>query len=222
MKSLNVTNMQGAALWTLAHHLGHEWAGGEADRDSIIRDGWDAVTERVTAEMDESHDEQSNARSSLPAGLWPATGHTTGSGRLSWYCRSYGDAVVIEVNRPAPGLMGSNSVVLRLTAEYTPDGWILADFESVPSMIELRHIQALAECLYENPGDFDWHCCCILDQIADADLTARLRPEISAAHAARVAYQKEYQARCDAYLTAEQDRLDKLDALEAEQDRLEA
>ena len=222
MKSLTVTNMQGAALWTLAHHLGHEWAGGESDRDSILADGWDAVSERVNAEMEASHAEQSEARSSLPAGLWPATGHTTGSGRLSWYCRSYGNAVVIEVNRPAPGLRGSNSVVLRLSAEYTPDGWILADFESVPSMIELRHIQALAECLYENPEDFDYHCCCILDQIADADLTARLRPEISAAHAARMAYQAEEQARIDGYRLAEEGRRERLDALDAEQDRLEA
>jgi len=184
MKS-NVTNVQGAALWTLAHHLGHEWAGGEADRDSILRDGWDAVTERVTAEMEASHEEQSDARSSLPAGLWPVAGHTTGTGRLSWYCRSSGDAVVIEVNRPAPGLRGSNSVILRLSALYTPDGWLLSDCESVPSMIELRHIQALSAALY-NSADESYLGDIIL-QIDDANFVDRISPEIDEAQAALLA-----------------------------------
>ena len=152
MKS-NVTNVQGAALWTLAHHLGHEWAGGESDRDSILSDGWDAVAERVNEAMETEHAEQSDARSSLPAGLWPDDRHTTVTGRLSWYCRSSGDAVVIEVNRPAPGLTGSNSVILRLSALYTPDGWLLSDCESVPSMIELRHIQALSMALYNSADE---------------------------------------------------------------------
>ena len=121
MKS-NVTNVQGAALWTLAHHLGHEWAGGESDRDSILRDGWDAVAERVNAAMEAEHAEYSDARSSIPSGIWPARAHTTGTGRLSWYTRDGLDTLIVEVNRPAPGLSGSNSVILRLSALYTPDG----------------------------------------------------------------------------------------------------
>ena len=219
MKS--VTNLQAAAICTLSQNLGHEWAG-YTTAEEMLTDGWDAVSARVNAEMEITRAEYSDARSSLPAGLWPAAAHTTGSGRISWFCRSYGDAIQIEVNRPAPGLRGSNSVVLRLTAQLTEDGWILADFEFVPSMIELRHIQALTECLYENPADFDYFCFSIIDHIGDAGLTARLRPEISAAHAARIAYQAEEQARIDGYRLAEEGRQDRLDALEAEQARLEA
>lgn len=201
----NVSNAQGAALWTLAHNLGHEWAG-YTTAEEMLSDGWDAVAARVNAEMGASYEEYSDARSSLPAGLWPATGHTTGSGRLSWYCRSYGDAVVIEVNRPAPGLSGSNSVVLRLSAQLTPDGWILAGCESIPSMIELRHIQAISYSLYESEDACYVHH--ILGIVDDQDLAERLEPEIVVAQAALLAYQAEEQARIDAYLTAEQDRLE--------------
>jgi hypothetical protein len=190
---MTITNMQGVALWTLANNLGHEWAGSRQDRDAIEADGWDAVCERVNAEMEAAHDEYSDARSSLPAGLWPAVAHTTGSGRLSWYCRSYGEGrslrsvVQIDVCRPAPGLSGGTSVVLRLTAQLTEDGaWILADFESFPSMIELRHIQALSYALYASEDEcYVNH---ILDHIGDAGLNARLRPEIVVAQARLVSY----------------------------------
>ena len=192
MKS-NVTNAQGVALWTLANNLGHEWAGSRQDRDAIESGGWDAVTARVTAEMEASHDEYSDARSSLPAGLWPATAHTTGSGRISWFCRSYGEGrtlrsvVQIDVCRPAPGLRGGTSVVLRLTAQLTEDGaWILADCESFPSMIELRHIQALSYALYASEDEcYILH---ILDHIGDAALRDRLEPEIVVAQERLVSY----------------------------------
>ena len=195
MKS-NVTNVQGAALWTLAHHLGHEWAGGEADRDRILSDGWDAVAERVNAEMETAHESYSDARSSIPYGIWPARAHTTGSGRLSWYTRDGLDTLIIEVNRPAPGLSGSNSVVLRLSALYTTDGWILADCESVPELIELRHIQALSEALYNSADEF--YLGEIILQIDDAAFVDRISPEIDVAQAELLASEAEYQASCDA------------------------
>ena len=195
MKS-NVTNVQGAALWTLAHHLGHEWAGGEADRDRILSDGWDAVAERVNAAMEAEHAEYSDARSSIPYGIWPARAHTTGSGRLSWYTRDGLDTLIIEVNRPAPGLSGSNSVVLRLSAKYTPDGWLLSDCESVPDMIELRHIQALALALYNSADEF--YLGEIILQIDDAAFVDRISPEIDVAQAELLGYEAEYQAQCDA------------------------
>jgi hypothetical protein len=193
MKNEIITNMQGVALWQLANNLGHEWAGSRQDRDAIESGGWDAVTTRVTAEMEASHDEYSDARSSLPVGLWPAVAHTTGSGRLSWYCRSFGEGrtlrsvVQLEVNRPAPGLHGGNSVVLRLSAQLTEDGaWILADFESAPEMIELRHIQALALALYDSEDEC--YVREIVMQIDDAKLHDRLEPEIVAAQERLVSY----------------------------------
>ena len=196
MKS-NVTNVQAAALWTLAHHLGHEWAG-HTTADEMLADGWDAVSQLVTAAMEAEHESYSDARSSLPAGIWPSRAHTTGSGRLSWFCRSYGNAVVIEVNRPAPGLRGSNSVILRLSAQLDDDGeWILADCESVPEMIELRHLQALAYALY-NSAD-EWYLGNIILQIDDATFVDRISPIIAAEQARLLAYEAEYQARCDAY-----------------------
>jgi hypothetical protein len=202
---MTITNMQGVALWTLANNLGHEWAGSRQDRDAIEADGWDAATARVTAGMEASHDEMSESQHSMPAGLWPAVAHTTGSGRLSWYCRSYGEGrslrsvVQIDVCRPAPGLRGGSSVVLRLTAQLTEDGaWILADFESVPELIELRHIQALSYALYASEDEcYVRH---IVDHIGDAALAERLEPEIVVAQERLVAYEAEYQARCDAYM----------------------
>lgn len=187
--------MQGVALWQLANNLGHEWAGSRDDRDAIEADGWDAVTERVTARMEAEHAAYSDARCSLPAGLWPATAHTTGSGRLSWYCRTHyaypaqrsRHVVQIEVNRPAPGLSGSNSVVLRLSAQLNAEGaWIMADFESVPDMIELRHIQALSYTMYASEDEcYLRH---IVDHIASDALRDRLEPEIVAAQERLVAY----------------------------------
>ena len=214
MKNEIITNLQGVALWTLAHNLGHEWAGSCADRDAIEADGWDAVTSRVTAEMEADED----ARSSLPAGIWPARAHTTGSGRISWYTRYGLNTLLIEVNRPAPGLSGSNSVVMRLSAQIDPvDGeWLLTDCESVPSMIELRHLQALAYALY-NSAD-EWYLGNIILAIDDAAFVDRISPIIAAERDRLTVLEAEYQTRCDAYL-AEQDRLG---ALEAEQDRLEA
>jgi len=195
-----ITEIQGAGLWTLAHHLGHEWAGGVGDRDDILSSGWVAVAGWINSQMELSRKEQSNARSSLPAGLWPETSHTTGTGRLSWHCPSYGNAVVIEVNRPAAtGLRGSNIVVLRLSAEYLPEGgWILTDCESVPEMISLRHIQAVAEALYNSVDEEDLSL--ILLEIGDYAMSCRIRQEIEV----------------EQFLHARQE------ALEAEQDRLEA
>ena len=198
-----ITGIQGAGLWTLANHLGHEWAGDEADRDDIWSSGWDAVSGWINAQMEASRKEQSDARSSLPAGIWPDTSHTTGSGRLSWYCRSYGNAVVIEVNRPAAtGLRGSNIVVLRLSAEYLAEGgWMLTDCESVPELIELRHIQAMAEALFGRYNSVDeQYLSLILLEIGDYAMSCRIRQEIEV----------------EQLLQARQE------ALEAEQDRLEA
>lgn len=192
---MTITNMQAAALWTLAHNLGHEWAG-YTDVEEMLTDGWDAVSTGVTVEMEAEHDEYSDARSSLPSGLWPATAHTTGSGRLSWRCRSVENrrVIQIEVNRPAPGLRRSNSVVLRLSAQMDDAGcWILADFESAPDMIELRHLQSLSFALYASEDEcYVRH---ILEQLRDfagygeivggaaaiAALISRLEPEIVAA-----------------------------------------
>ena len=188
----NVTNMQAAALWTLAHHLGHEWAG-YTTAEEMLADGWAAVTARVTAAMETSHAEMSESQHSMPEGLWPATSHVTGSGRLSWFCRSYGegrtlrDVIQISVRRPSPGLHGGNSVVLRLSAQLDDEGgWILTKFESVPSMIELRHLQALSYALYESEDEcYVNH---IVDKIASSALAERLEPEIAVAQERLVAY----------------------------------
>lgn len=176
-----ITNMQGVALWQLAHNLGHEWAGDRDDRDAIKAYGWEYATAAITARMQAENDEFSDARNSLPAGLRPATAHTTGTGRLSWFCRTHDDrrVVQLEVNRPAPGLRGSNSVVLRLSAQQDPanlGAWILADCECVPSMIELRHIQSLSAALYVRADALNLFY--IVEHIGDATLRDRLEPEI--------------------------------------------
>ena len=200
MKNEIITNMQGVALWQLANNLGHEWAGSRQDRDAIESGGWDAVTTRVNAEMEAEHADMSESQHSMPAGLWPSTSHTTGSGRLSWFCRThyaYPDSnsrrvIQLEVTRPAPGLRGGNSVVLRLSAQLNVEGaWILADFESAPEMIELRHIQSLSYALYESEDEcYLRH---ILDKIGDAALAERLEPEIAVAQERIVAYLAEEQ-----------------------------
>ena len=199
-----ITNMQGVALWQLANNLGHEWAGSREDRDAIEAEGWDAVTTSVNAEMETSHEDMSESQHSMPGGLWPATAHTTGSGRLSWFCRTHygarsGDhrhVVQLEVNRPAPGLRGGNSVVLRLSAQLTEDGaWILADFESAPEMIELRHIQSLSYALYASEDEcYVNH---IVEHIGDAALRDRLSPEIAVAQERLVAYGLQGGATCE-------------------------
>jgi hypothetical protein len=87
-------------------------------------------------------------------------------------------------------------------------------------MIELRHIQALSYALYASEDEcYILH---ILDHIGDAALRDRLEPEIVVAQARLVAYQAEEQARIDGYRLAEDGRRERLDALEAEQARLEA
>jgi hypothetical protein len=65
-------------------------------------------------------------------------------------------------------------------------------------MIELRHIQALALALYDSEDEcYVNH---IVEHIGDAALRDRLEPEIVVAQARLVAYEAEYQARCDAYM----------------------
>ena len=206
MKNEIITNMQGVARWTLANNLGHEWAGSRQDRDAIESGGWDAATARVTSEMETSHDEMSESQRSMPAGLWPSTSHTTGSGRLSWFCRTHygarsGDhrhVIQLEVNRPAPGLHGGNSVVLRLSAQLNVEGaWILADFESFPSMIELRHLQALSYALYASEDEL--YVNHIVEHIGDAALAERLELKFAVAQARLVAYLAEEQERLVSY-----------------------
>jgi hypothetical protein len=65
-------------------------------------------------------------------------------------------------------------------------------------MIELRHIQALSAALY-NSADESYLGDIIL-QIDDANFVDRISPEVDEAQAALLAYEAEYQARCDAYL----------------------
>jgi hypothetical protein len=65
-------------------------------------------------------------------------------------------------------------------------------------MIELRHIQALSYALYASEDEcYVNH---IVDQIGDAALAERLEPEIVVAQERLVAYEAEYQERCDAYM----------------------
>lgn len=159
---MKITNETGCALWVLASNHYHDWSK-MTDIPTIRKDGWEVMVDNVNGAMDDYEaDRTANGGHGLPCGLPPLTHHTTGSGRLRWsvgYMPGRTPApetqgIQLEVTRPAPGLYGSSSAVLRLTAqlwlhaEGAGYAWGIAQVEIVHGMVALRHLQAVATALF--------------------------------------------------------------------------
>ena len=77
------------AAWTLASNFGHAWG---AIPEAAIDEGGDALVAGWEAVRAEAHP-------LLPAGIAPALGHVTGSGRIAWTVSP--TETVIEIRRPS-------------------------------------------------------------------------------------------------------------------------
>lgn len=172
---MDITSETAIGLFVLATNHYHDWSK-MTDPLTIATDGWEKMVLDVTEAMD-AYDAERIANNSpgMPCGLPPATSHTTGTGRLSWsvgYKKwatfSYGNQEIhLEVTRPAPGLSGSSSVVMRMAvrADLYTDlliscddrryplpphymDWEILEVELEPAMVKLRHVQAVATALY--------------------------------------------------------------------------
>ena len=158
---MKITNETGVSLWILASNHYHDWSK-MTDIPTILANGWDVMSKDVTESLDAYDAERvASGSAGMPPGLYPATSHTTGTGRLSWsvgYIPGRTPApetqgLRLEVTRPAPGLPGSASAVLRLAAQlqlYEGDdyAWGIAQVELVHDMVALRHLQAVATALF--------------------------------------------------------------------------
>ena len=159
---MKITNETGVSLWILASNHYHDWSK-MTDIPTILANGWDVMSKDVTESLDAYDAERvASGSAGMPPGLYPATSHTTGTGRLSWsvgYMPGRTPApetqgIRLEVTRPAPGLPGSASAVLRLAAqlqlyeEGADYAWGIVRVELQPDMVALRHLQAVATALF--------------------------------------------------------------------------
>ncbi len=195
---MKITNETGCALWVLAANHYHDWSK-MTDIPTIRRDGWEKMTEDVTDAMNAYEaDRAANGGHGLPCGLPPATSHTTGTGRLKWYVdymtgrtpSPETQGLRLEVTRPAPGLFGSSSAVMRvavrlwLHAEGPGYAWTIEAVEIVKGMVELRHLQAVATALFGECQTADIRS--LLTEIdgLDGPFTERIEAEMVAEAAA--------------------------------------
>ena len=193
---MKITNETGCALWVVASNHYHDWSK-MTDIPTIRRDGWEVMSKDVTEALDAYEAERIGGHG-LPAGLYPDTSHTTGTGRLKWWVDHIPgrtpapktQGIRLEVNRPAPGLYGSSSAVLRLTAqlwlheEGAGYAWGIAQVELVRGMVALRHLQAVSTALFGECQPADIRS--LLTEIdgLDGPFTARIEAEMAAEAAA--------------------------------------
>lgn len=178
-----ISNTNGMALYTLARNHGHEWVN-HTSLQQIQDIGWGMASMAANDGVERLMEERKRNNSSLPGGISADIAHTTGSGRLSWFCyQGESGRISMSVNRPGVGLTGSTSVVLRLEAICFnhPAGleltWELDDVELMPDLVHLRHIRAITVALFDkaDEAEVEW----VLGFIKNLDFCNKIRAELA-------------------------------------------
>lgn len=178
-----ISNTNGMALFTLAKHHGHEWTN-HTSLQEIQDIGWSMASMAADDGVERLEQQRREAGVSLPGGLHSDICHTTGSGRLGWFCyHGEGGRIAMSVNRPGVGLYGSKSVVLRLDARAFnhPAGlellWELDDVELMAELVHLRHIRAITLALFDkaDEAEVQW----FLGFIKNPDFCAKIQKELA-------------------------------------------
>ena len=184
-----ISNTNGMALYVLARNHGHEWTNWTSLQQ--IQDvGWDMATIAADDGVERLEQQRREEGVSLPSGLHSDIAHTTGSGRLSWFCY-HGESgrIAMSIARPGVGLWGSKSVVIRLNAKAFnhPAGldltWELDDVEIVDNLVHLRHIRAITMAIFNkaDEAEVEWFLGFIKNPAFAAKIRKELAEEVAAA-----------------------------------------
>ena len=178
-----ISNTNGMALFTLAKHHGHEWVN-HTSLQQLQDVGWAMASMAANDGIERLMEERKRDNISLPGGIGADICHTTGSGRLSWFCyQGEGARISMEVARPGVGLCGSKSIVMRLDAKafnHPADlhlVWELEDIEMVGELVHLRHIRAITVALFNkaDEAEVEW----FLKFVKNPAFAARIRKELT-------------------------------------------
>jgi hypothetical protein len=170
-------------LYTLARNHGHEWVNWTSLQQ--IQDlGWSMASMSANDGVERLMEERRRENISLPGGINADVCHTTGSGRLSWFCyQGESGKISMSVARPGVGLWGSKSVVIRLNAicfNHPADlnlVWELDDIELMEDLVHLRHIRAITIAIFDkaDKAEIEW----FLGFVKNPAFSAKIRQELA-------------------------------------------
>jgi len=178
-----VSNTNGMALYVLARNHGHEWTN-HTSLKQIQDVGWSMASMAADDGVERLEQQRRSEGVSLPGGLHSDIAHTTGSGRLSWFCYQGENGLInMAVARPGVGLWGSKSVVMRLYARVFNHPadlnlvWELEDIEIMAELVHLRHIRAVTVALFDkaDEAEVEW----FLKFVENPDFCAKIRKELA-------------------------------------------
>ncbi len=182
-RQVMISNTNGMALFVLARNHGHEWTN-HTSLQQLQDVGWAMASMAANDGVERLMAERQKENLSLPGGISADIAHTTGSGRLSWFCyQGESGRISMSVNRPGVGLTGSTSVVLRLEAICFnhPAGleliWELDDIELMEDLVHLRHIRAITVALFNkaDEAEVEW----FLGFIKNPAFCSKIRKELT-------------------------------------------
>lgn len=178
-----ISNTNGMGLYTLARNHGHEWTN-HTSLQQIQDVGWGMASMAADDGVERLEQQRRSEGVSLPGGLHSDICHTTGSGRLSWFCyQGEGARISMSVSRPGVGLWGSKSIVMRLDAKVFnhPAGlelvWELEDIEMVEDLVHLRHLRAITIAIFDkaDEAEIEW----FLGFIKNPEFATKIRKELA-------------------------------------------
>jgi len=170
-------------LYTLARNHGHEWVN-HTSLQQIQDVGWGMASLVANDGVDRLMAERKADNINLPGGISADIAHTTGSGRLSWFCYQGENGLInMSVSRPGVGLSGSKSVVMRLYARVFNHPadlnlvWELEDIEMAEDLVHLRHIRAVTVALFDkaDEAEVEW----FLGFIKNPEFATKIRKELA-------------------------------------------
>ena len=178
-----ISNTNGMALYVLARNHGHEWVN-HTSLQELQDVGWSMASLSANDGVERLDQERREAGVSLPGGIGADVCHTTGSGRLSWFCyHGENGRIAMSVARPGVGLWGSKSVVIRLDAKafnhpaFLDLTWELDDVEIMPDLVHIRHIRAITVALFDkaDEAEVEW----FLTFVKNPEFCAKIRKELA-------------------------------------------
>jgi hypothetical protein len=178
-----ISTTNGMALYVLARNHGHEWTNWTSLQQ--LQDvGWAMASMAANDGVERMMEERRRENISLPGGIGADICHTTGSGRLTWFCyQGESGHISMSVSRPGVGLYGSKSVVIRLNAKafnHPADleiVWELDDIELVEDLVHLRHLRAITIALFNkaDEAEINW----FLKFIKNPEFATKIRKELA-------------------------------------------
>ena len=187
-----ISNTNGMALYVLAKNHGHEWVN-HTSLQQIQDIGWSMASMAADDGVERLEQQRRSEGICLPGGLHSDIAHTTGSGRLSWFCyQGEGARISMAVARPGVGLWGSKSVVIRLDARVFNHPadlnlvWELEDIEIMAELVHLRHVRAITLAIFDkaDKAEIEWFLGFAKNPEFATKIRAELAEEVAAAELA--------------------------------------